>query len=81
MIAISRRLLGLVLLAVMAAVPSGCESTGERPPEERKTKDVKVGGDKGVVVERSSSETEVKVGGDRGVVVKHPRDQKDANQR
>jgi hypothetical protein len=81
MIAIRTGLLGVVLLALVAALPSGCSSTAQAPPKERTAKDVKVGGDKGVVVERSSSGTEVKVGGDKGVVVKHPRDHKDANQR
>jgi hypothetical protein len=81
MIVIGKRFLCLVLLALAAAMPSGCESTPQGPREEQKTKDVKVGGDKGVVVERSSAKTTVKVGGDRGVVVEHPRDKKDANQR
>jgi hypothetical protein len=80
MIAIAKRLLGLVLLALVAA-PLACESKTEPPREVPKTKNVTVGGDKGVVVERSNSGTTVKVGGDRGVVVDHERHQKDANQR
>ena len=72
MIAISRRLLGLLLLVLVAAMPLGCVSANGGPREERTARGVMVGGDKGVVVERSDSGTEVKIGGDHGVVVGHP---------
>jgi len=69
MVTIGKGLLGLLLLALVAAMSSGCGDGSRREGPER---DVKVGGDYGVVVERSNSGTEVKIGGDRGVVVEHP---------
>jgi hypothetical protein len=74
MFAIGKRLLWLPLLALLVAMPLACAGTNEGPRQERSDRDVKVGGDNGVVVERSDSGTTVKVGGDRGVVVEHPRD-------
>ena len=68
MVPIRNSLLGLLLLALAAAMPAGCGETREN------SRDVKVGGDYGVVVERSDYGTEVKVGGDHGIVVNHPRD-------
>jgi hypothetical protein len=70
----TKRLLGLLLGVLAAALPLGCGGTHEGPREERSGRDVRVGGDHGVVVERSDSGTEVRVGGDRGIVVDHPRD-------
>jgi hypothetical protein len=77
MLTIGTKLLGFLLLVLVAAMPLGCGSTDEGPRDERSEKDVKVGGDKGVVVEHSKTGTTVKVGGDHGVVVDHPRDPKD----
>ena len=74
MVTIGKRLLGLLLLVLVAAMPLGCASTNGGPREERTARDVKVGGDKGVVVERSDSGTEVRIGGDHGVVVGHSHD-------
>ena len=73
MFTIGKMLLGF-LLVLAAAMPFACVNIGDQPQRERSEKDVTVGGDKGVVVERSNSGTEVKVGGDRGVVVDHPHD-------
>jgi hypothetical protein len=70
MFTIGKGLLGLLLLALVTAMSLGC---GDGSRRERPERDVTtVGGDYGVVVERSNSGTEVKVGGDRGVVVEHP---------
>jgi hypothetical protein len=74
MIAISRRLLGLVLLLLAAALPLGCARSDDGPRDRR---DVTVGGEHGVVVEHGYSGTAVKVGGDHGVVVGSPRDRTD----
>ena len=74
MIAVSKRLLGLLLLVLMVAAPSGCVNFNQGPRESGPDRDVSVGGEYGVNVDRSSSGTTVKVGGDRGVVVEHPRD-------
>ena len=70
MFTIGKRLLGLLLLVLAAAMPVGCAGSNEGPHEDRTS----VGGQYGVNVDRSSSGTGVKVGGDRGVVVEHPRD-------
>jgi hypothetical protein len=77
MIAIGKKILGLLLLILVAATPLGCGSSGRGPGEERTTT---VGGDYGVVVNRSDSGTEVKVGGDHGIVVEHPHDHAEDNQ-
>jgi predicted small secreted protein len=69
MFTIGRILMGFLLLVSVAAMPLGCASTNEGSG-----RDVKVGGDNGVVVERSDSGTTVKVGGDHGVVVDHSHD-------
>ena len=74
MIAVSKRLLGFVFLVLMAAVPLGCLNVNQGPRENPPDRDVSVGGQYGVNVDRSSSGTEVKIGGDRGLVVDHPRD-------
>ncbi len=78
------KLLG-VLLALVGVTPLACLDFGQpahqEPRQERTEKDVKVGGDKGVVVKRSDSNTEVKIGGDRGLKVEHPRDQTDDDQK
>jgi len=71
MLMIGRQLLALLLMVLAVAMPSGCGSSNEGPREERSGRDVTVGGDYGVVVERSGTGTKVKVGGDRGVVVDH----------
>jgi hypothetical protein len=81
MIAISKGLAGLLLLALAAAMSSGCGSTNEGPRDDRSARDVTVGGDHGVVVERSDSGTAVKVGGDQGIVVGHPRDRTEDDRR
>lgn len=73
MFTLGKRLLGVLLLVVAAAMPLGCGGSNESSREDR---NVAVGGDKGVVVKSSDSGTEVKVGGDKGVVVDHSRDQK-----
>jgi hypothetical protein len=75
--AIGKRLLGFLLLVLVAAMPLGCASTNEGPREERSARGVTVGGENGVVVEHSDSGTQVKVGGDHGVVVGHPSEQVD----
>ena len=77
MFTIGKRLLGFLLLVLVAAAPLGCSSADEGSREERSGKDVKVGGDNGVVVEHSDSGTKVKVGGDKGVVVDHSHDKTD----
>ena len=77
MIAIGKRFLGFLLLVLVAAMPLACGSSDRAPGEERTTS---VGGDYGVVVNRSDSGTAVKVGGDHGLVVEHPSDQAEANQ-
>jgi len=69
MFMLGKKLSGL-LLVLAAAMPLGCGSSHEGPRD----REVKVGGDYGVVVERSDSGTEVKIGGDHGIVVDHPRD-------
>jgi hypothetical protein len=74
MFILSKRLAGFLLLVLAAAMPLGCGSSHEGPREERSTRDVTVGGDYGVVVERSDYGTEVRVGGEHGIVVDHPRD-------
>ena len=74
MYVVARRLLGLVALALVAAMPLGCLNINRSPPEAGPEKEVTVGGDKGVVVDHSPSGTTVKVGGDRGVVVDHSHD-------
>ena len=74
MVTIGKRLLGCLLLVLVAAMPLGCGRPHEGPREERSERDVRVGGERGVVVEHSDSRTEVRVGGDHGVVVEHPRD-------
>ena len=71
---IGNRLLGFLLLVLVAAMPLGCGRSHEDLREERLERDVRVGGERGVVVEHSDSRTEVRVGGDHGVVVEHPRD-------
>jgi hypothetical protein len=81
MFTIGKRLLGFLFLVVVAAMPSGCGGTHEGPREERSARDVRVGGDHGVVVERSDSGTEVRIGGDRGIVVEHPRNQTEDDRR
>lgn len=68
MFMLGRKLPGLLLLVLVAAMPLGCGESHER------SRDVTVGGEHGVVVERSDSGTEVRVGGEHGVVVDHPRD-------
>ena len=68
MFRVCKSLLVLLLLALAAAMPSGCGESHER------SRDVTVGGEHGVVVERSEYGTEVRVGGDHGIVVDHPRD-------
>jgi hypothetical protein len=74
MVTIGKRLLGLLLWVLVAAIPLACGNANEGLREERSTTTVDVGGNKGVVVDRSNYGTEVKVGGDKGVVVEHPRD-------
>jgi hypothetical protein len=81
MFMLGRRWPGLLLLVLAAAMPSGCGGSHEGPREGRSARDVRVGGDHGVVVERSDSGTEVRVGGDRGIVVEHPRDQTENDRR
>jgi hypothetical protein len=75
MLAIGKRVLGLLLLVLAAATPLGCAS--DRAPGEERT--TTVGGGYGVVVNRSDSGTEVKVGGDHGLVVGHPSDHAEGN--
>jgi hypothetical protein len=77
MIAISKQVLGLLVLVLLAALPLGCGGSDRGPGEERTTS---VGGGHGVVVNRSDSGTEVKVGGDHGIVVEHPSDNAEHNQ-
>ena len=76
MVTIGKKLLGflLLLLVLLAAVPSGCVSDNDGPRHARSDRDVTIGGRKGVVVERSGNGTAVEVGGDHGVVVGNPRD-------
>ena len=74
MIAVTKRLLGLLILVLVAAMPLGCVNINQGPRESGPDKNVSVGGEYGVNVDRSDSGTTVKVGGDRGVVVEHPRD-------
>jgi hypothetical protein len=69
MLTISKILLGLLFLVLAAGMPLACASTNEDSGKE-----VKVGGDNGVVVDHSPSGTTVKVGGDHGVVVDHSHD-------
>ena len=69
---IGRILMGILLLVLVAAVPSGCAGTDEGRRDERSNRDVVVGGEKGVVVEKSGNGTAVKIGGDHGVVVGNP---------
>jgi hypothetical protein len=71
---VGKRLLGLFTLVLVAAMPLGCVNINQGPRENGPEKEVTVGGEHGVVVDRSPSETTVKIGGDRGVVVEHPRD-------
>lgn len=71
MVKVGKRLLGLLLVVLAAAMPLGCAGSNDGPREKR---DVSVGGKYGVNVDRSDSGTDVKVGGDHGVVVEHPRD-------
>ena len=59
MVTIGKRLLGCLLLVLVAAMPLGCGSSNEKGG-------VRVGGDYGVVVDHG-----VRVGGDKGVVVDH----------
>ena len=77
MIAIVKKVLGWLLLVLVAAAPLGCGSSSRGPGEERTTS---VGGQYGVVVDRSDAGTEVKVGGDHGVVVEHPSDHAEDHQ-
>jgi hypothetical protein len=77
MVAMGKRLLGFLLLVLVAAMPLGCASTKEGPREERSARGVTVGGESGVVVERSDSGTHVKVGGEHGIVVNHPHTEMD----
>jgi hypothetical protein len=66
MVTFGKRLMGVLVLALVAAVPLGCGSSNERPREERSEGGVRVGGDYGVVVDHG-----VSVGGEHGVVVDH----------
>jgi hypothetical protein len=69
MFTIGKKVLRFLLLVSVAAMPLGCAST-----DGGSERDVKVGGDYGVVVDHSNSGTTVKVGGDHGVVVDHSHD-------
>jgi predicted small secreted protein len=69
MLNIGKVLLGILFLVLAAVMPPACESSNEGSG-----RDVKVGGDNGVVVDHSASGTTVKVGGDHGVVVDHSHD-------
>jgi hypothetical protein len=71
MFATAKKLLGLLVLVLVAAAPLGCGGSDREPREERTTT---VGGEHGVVVNRSDSGTNVNVGGEHGIVVRHPRD-------
>jgi len=80
MVTIGKRVLGFLLLVLVAALPLGCGNSNERPREGG----VRVGGDYGVVVDHGVSvggekgvvvDHGVKVGGDHGLVVGHPRDE------
>jgi hypothetical protein len=55
MFAMGKKVLGLLLLALMAAAPSACVSINE-PPENKHRTEVQIGGDKGVVVEHPGGE-------------------------
>lgn len=77
MFAIAKKLLGLLVLILVAATPLGCGGSDRGPGEERTTS---VGGEHGVVVNRSDSGTDVTVGGEHGIVVQHPRDHAEDNQ-
>ena len=61
----AKKVLSCILLVIIAIAPLACSSS----PESKKT-EVKVGGDKGVVVEKKDGKTEVKIGGEKEVVVK-----------
>jgi hypothetical protein len=77
MVAIGKRLLGPLLLVLVAAMPLGCASTQQGPRQEKPASGVTVGGENGVVVEHSDSGTHVTVGGDHGIVVNRPHTQRD----
>ena len=55
MVALGKKVLGLLLLALLAAAPVACVSINA-PPENQHRTEVKVGGDRGVVVEHPGGE-------------------------
>ncbi len=71
---IGRILTSLLFLVLLSAIPTGCAGTDHSHRDERSNRDVVVGGEKGVVVEKSGNGTAVKIGGDHGIVVGNPRD-------
>ena len=84
MVTLCKRMMGFLLLVLVAAMPLGCGGSNERPREERSDSGVRVGGDYGVVVDHGVSiggddgvvvDHGVSVGGDHGFVVGHPRDE------
>ncbi|MCY2928617.1 MAG: hypothetical protein NTV86_03825 [Planctomycetota bacterium] len=71
---IGRILMSLLLLVLLAAVPTGCAGTDHSQRDERSNHDVTIGGRHGVVIEKSGGGTAVDIGGPHGVVVGNPRD-------
>jgi hypothetical protein len=53
MVTIGKKLLSVLILVLIAAAPLGCLSINSPPKEQT---DVKIGGDKGVVVEHPGGE-------------------------
>lgn len=68
------KILGLLLVLLIAITPMACLNIGSDQDRQRDEprKETTVGGDKGVVVEHGGGQgTEVKIGGDKGIVVEH----------
>ncbi|MDD4890233.1 MAG: hypothetical protein PHU85_09920 [Phycisphaerae bacterium] len=81
MFTVGNRLLGLLLLILVAAMPAACVNVDRDSSRATPRRDVSVGGEYGVNVDRSGSGTDVKIGGDHGVVVEHPRNPPEEDRR
>jgi hypothetical protein len=57
MFTIGKKVLSVLLLVLIAAAPLGCLSIN-KPPEKQDRTEVKVGGDKGVVVDHPGGDTD-----------------------
>ena len=71
MYAIAKKVLVLVLLALLSAAPLAC-LTINKDSDDNPRKETKVGGDNGVVVKHGGGEgSDVRIGGDKGLDVDH----------